>query len=108
MLNPFMAMINFQFFIYVQRKKWDKTIVWSEELMAATRKKTRKNYTNKISANCIKKILWFHSLQVIGIGTLGQKTMFTYANINISYVCLTVYHWYNNTDNQLDATITVY
>ena len=26
----------------------------------------------------------------------------------IFYVCLTVHRWYNNIDNQLDATITIY
>ena len=43
MLNPFMAMIHFEFFIYVQRKKWKKkTIASFEELMAAKRKQNLK------------------------------------------------------------------
>jgi len=37
MLHLFMAMINFQFFIYIQRKKWNKTLASSEERMAAKR-----------------------------------------------------------------------
>jgi hypothetical protein len=43
MLNPFMGMINFEFFIYVQCKKWNKTIASSEELVAAKRKKKIEN-----------------------------------------------------------------
>jgi hypothetical protein len=35
-------MINFEFLTYVQRKKWNKTTVSSEELMAANRKQNLK------------------------------------------------------------------
>jgi hypothetical protein len=38
MLNSFMAIISFEIFIYVQRKKGNRIIASSEELMAAKRK----------------------------------------------------------------------
>jgi len=47
MLNPFTAMINFEFFIYVQRKKWNKTIASSVELMAAKRKQNLKKVARR-------------------------------------------------------------
>lgn len=44
MLNPFKAMINSDFFVYVQCKKWNKTIASSEELMAAKRKQNLRTF----------------------------------------------------------------
>ena len=39
------------------------------------------------------------------------ETLQTLSDIRDSFqfdVCMTVYHWYNDINNQLDATLTVY
>ena len=93
------------------RPKW--TAQWQHSHEVNTCPKQRKSvssYTRIVSIprRTVSSILYKKISQIGSIRHwVSEKFYFTFSNSNVCDVCVTVHHWYNNINSQLDATIII-